>query len=413
MSISVTGGADSICALYDDLLQTATRFERAAADVAEVADYVSSWPVRAVVASGDVRDGFALAAALGSLSAPLGPIGLAVARLDDSAAKLRWVVRVYQDADQGSVFAAAGGVLHGLVEASGTAWATAFAGGGFSLAAQRAVTADTALFAAAAAPFTWVEDAAARNYPDGHAVVRPLGLDRRPDATRPPRGLADLVEQLAVRNDGQAGEVSVAFVAGADGRRRAVVDVPGTKSWSPGPTDNVTSLSTNARALVGARTAYGQGVLRAMTAAGVRPDEPVLIVGHSEGGMVAIEAARTAVQTGRFEVTHVLTAGSPIGRTVGAVPASVRVLALENRTDVLTELDSRQNPARPNVTTVCFDAGDGTIGGDHDLRGSYAVGAALADGSDNGSIRDFTDSARGFLSGTRENTHAYLITRRY
>jgi hypothetical protein len=250
--------------------------------------------------------------------------------------------------------------------------------------------------------------------PDGHGAVHPTGLDRSGAAGRPPRRLTDLLADLAQRNgDERHGEIDVRILTLADGSRRAIVDVTGTKSWDPLPTTDVTSLTTNGRALVGVRTAYEQGVLAAMRRAGVRADDAVMLVGHSEGGMVAVTAARDAVLTGEFNVTHVITAGAPIGRSVGSLPSSVQVLALESSQDVVPHLDGVANPDRPNVTTAGTRRGDGTVIGDHDIEGAYLPVARDVQASRNRSIRDFLAGAAGYFRGRRVETHTYQIRRRY
>ena len=85
-----------------------------------------------------------------------------------------------------------------------------------------------------------------------------------------------------------------------DGRAGYIVDIPGTKSWDPLPTGDITSLVTNLRAVTGKQTSYERGVLDAMKAAGVRPGDPVMMVGHSEGGLVAVNAAIRCAQDGLF-----------------------------------------------------------------------------------------------------------------
>ncbi len=251
--------------------------------------------------------------------------------------------------------------------------------------------------------------------PDGHGVAVPLGTDTRGPAGRPPRRLTDVVVDLAQRNDddGHHGAIDVRIVTLPGGGRRVIVDITGTKSWSPGRTSDVTSLTTNARALVGRSTAYEQGVLSAMHQAGVRPDDDVMLVGHSEGGMVAVTAARDAVRSGRFRVTHVVTAGSPVGRTVGELPRSVQVLALENSRDVVPHLDGVANPDRPNVTTVTSARGDRTVAGDHSLDTAYHGVAADTQASGNASVRAFLDSAGDYFRGTHVTTHTYQVVRRY
>ncbi|MBN9621075.1 MAG: alpha/beta hydrolase, partial [Actinobacteria bacterium] len=190
-------------------------------------------------------------------------------------------------------------------------------------------------------------------------------------------------------------------------------DITGTKSWTLAPTSDITSLTTNGRALVGERTAYEEGVFAALRQAGVGPHDEVMLVGHSEGGVVAVNAARDAARSGEFDVTHVITAGAPIGLVVGQVPSRVQVLALENSTDVVPHLDGAANPDRPNVTTAAAPEGDGTIGGDHSIGGAYLPLAADVQDSTNRSIEDFLRGASGYLQGTSVVTHTYDVIRRY
>jgi hypothetical protein len=250
--------------------------------------------------------------------------------------------------------------------------------------------------------------------PDGRPRVTGRGIDRRGAAGVPPRSLADVVAGLAERDaDGASGAIDVRILTLEDGSRRVIVDITGTRSWDPLPTRDVTSLTTNERALVGQRTAYEAGVLTALRRAGVRPTDPVMLVGHSEGGMVAVGAARDAVRSHEFDVTHVITAGAPIGRTVGGVPRSVQILALENRRDVVPQLDGRANPDRSNVTTVVGDRGDGTVLGDHAVDGAYLPLATDAQSSESRSVRDFLAGADGYFRATSVTTHRYQVERRY
>jgi pimeloyl-ACP methyl ester carboxylesterase len=152
-------------------------------------------------------------------------------------------------------------------------------------------------------------------------------------------------------------------------------------------------------------------VFAALADAGVGPHVPVLLVGHSEGGIVAVNAARDAAASGRFRVTHVVTAGSPVGTIAADVPSGVQVLALENTADVVPGLDGVPNPDLTNVTTVRTSEEHGSIGANHDLQLSYEPAAVAAQTAGNGSIDAFLHSARGFLSADTMTTHAYQITR--
>jgi hypothetical protein len=89
----------------------------------------------------------------------------------------------------------------------------------------------------------------------------------------------------------------------------------------------------------------------------------------------------------------------------------VQVLALENDDDVVPHLDGRSNPDQANLTTVSVHHGDGTIGNDHSLDGSYLPGAVDADASNDPSIRGFLGGASGFLTASQVRAETYVITR--
>jgi hypothetical protein len=256
--------------------------------------------------------------------------------------------------------------------------------------------------------------ALAADVPDGHGVVTATGTDTGDVAARPPRALPDLFADLARRNaDDRHGEIDVRILTLPDGSRRAIIDITGTKNWSPLPTPDITSLTTNGRALVGEQTAYEEGVLAAMHRAGVQPGDEVLLVGHSEGGLIAVNAARDAVSRGEFNITHVITAGAPLGLIASSLPSSIRLLALENSSDVVPHLDGVANPDRVNVTTATGSCGDGSVVGDHDLTGAYLPLAADVQASGNRSLRDFLASAAGFFRARSVNTQTFQIRRDY
>jgi hypothetical protein len=257
-------------------------------------------------------------------------------------------------------------------------------------------------------------------FADGHPVVTPAGTDTAVPATLPPRSLADLIDGAQWRDAHEedtagatkGGEIDIKFLHHPDGTRSVIVDIPGTKDWSPRPIDrDVTGWASNLRAIQGEPTTYEHGVLDAMRRAGVRPDDHVLLVGHSLGGMIAVDAARDAVRSGRFRVTDVVTAGSPVGHIVGAVPSSVQVLALENAEDLVPNLDGRANPAKPNVLTVTADVPEHDPGRAHRLDGSYESVADAAEHSGDPSVDYYLAGAEEYLDADSVRTERYVITR--
>ncbi len=253
-------------------------------------------------------------------------------------------------------------------------------------------------------------------YADGHAVLTPQGVDDSAIASTPPRSLSDLIAALAHRNDGAPGEISVQILTGVDAEggayRKVIVDIPGTKDWQVADIHdpNVTNPGTNLRAMAGQDSTYEKGIVAAMQSAGVTVADDVTLVGHSLGGTVAVNTARDLVESG-YDVSHVITAGAPIGQLVGALPHSVQVLAIENADDVVPHLDGAPNPDRSNITTVTVHRGHESVGANHGLDESYVPGAADVDASDDRSIRSYLNGLSGQLGATSATTNTYVVTR--
>jgi hypothetical protein len=256
-------------------------------------------------------------------------------------------------------------------------------------------------------------------YPDGEAVVTPLaGQDTDPRMKDPPRNIDDTLGALDYRNaqahDANQGQIDVRLVKDAAGYvTGAVVDIPGTKDPNLEPLGHYKYLndaSTNVHALAGEQTAYEQGVAEALRQAGVQPGTPVMLVGHSQGAIVATQAAADPQFTNEFNVTHVVSAAGPIGNI--QVPDNIKVLAIENTKDLVPHVDGTDNPDRPNWTTVQFEQQNGTIVGNHSMHDVYAAMGEQIDQSPNASVKDFKGSAGAFFNGTEVESKVYQVTRK-
>jgi hypothetical protein len=250
----------------------------------------------------------------------------------------------------------------------------------------------------------------------GRPVVTPypilLGTTR-------PASVRDLVEHLhevaglSSRPDSPAnGTVEVQTISGPDGAVRHVVYLPGTDDFNP-PWEqdaDVRDLETDLDAVSGRPDAYQQGILEALHRAGVGTDEPVLIVGHSLGGM---EAAAILAAHGGYHVTDVVTAGSPTAQVPG-FPSGSHVLSLEQRGDIVPELDGAPNPDSVEQTTVTFDAHPAGGVTEHHAYDVYEEGAGLVDTATDPSVTDAVDALHdhGFLgSGGDVTSQVFQITR--
>lgn len=257
-------------------------------------------------------------------------------------------------------------------------------------------------------------------WPDGTPVVEPKGVDTG-RSTRPPRGVADLLRAVNARSRGGGvdhDQISVRVITRTDGSRAYIVDIPGTEHTTP-PAPSVhpqtNDLGTNLRVLGGDVTTRQRAIAEALRLAGAGPTDPVMLVGHSQGGIVAAQAAHDAgTPAFDYDVRSVVTAGSPIGRV--DVPDSVQLLAIENVYDIVPHVDSRTNDDASNVTTVTVHAQRGSIGENHGITSGYLPGARAVDRSDDPSIVAFRAGAEPFLVGPGEDAelvvHVYEISRR-
>jgi pimeloyl-ACP methyl ester carboxylesterase len=257
----------------------------------------------------------------------------------------------------------------------------------------------------------------ADHYPDGRPQVTDLGP--APYFLAPPRGITDVMTSLqqldATRITGQ-GDIEIQTLTGTNAAgqltRKVIVYLPGMDDWgSLLRTSDVATLGTAAIALQGRVTTYERGVLAALRAARINASDDVMLVGHSLGGLVAVNTARDVARSGEFRVTHVITAGSPIGHLLDGLPPSTRVLALENRGDPVAHLDGTANPQRGNVTTVTVDQDHERSDTNHSLDPSYVDGTAEIAASRAPAVRSYLDGAADYFEQIDASTERYSIVR--
>lgn len=128
---------------------------------------------------------------------------------------------------------------------------------------------------------------------------------------------------------------------GADGIRRWIVQLPSTQTWHPRSGQAPNDITADIVALSLRQTTLTRAACQAMKLVGVRQEDQVLAAGFSLGGMVAGQLAECASEH-EFTVTHLITAGSPIGRD--RIDPSIRVLSIEHILDSVPRLEGRENP---------------------------------------------------------------------
>lgn len=152
--------------------------------------------------------------------------------------------------------------------------------------------------------------------------------------------------------------VRVIEVPQPDGSSAWIVQIPGTITFSPVPGAVPHDGTADLVAMVDESTVLARSALWALAEAqaargrfGQR--DPVLLSGHSLGGIAAMQIASDEELVRLHGITHVQSAGSPVGQFQPR--DEVQVLSLEHRQDGVTWLDLVENPDRSNWVTVTRD----------------------------------------------------------
>lgn len=152
-------------------------------------------------------------------------------------------------------------------------------------------------------------------------------------------------------------QIEITQVMGEDGVLRWRVTLPSTMDWqlpinggSFGDSGAVNDLGSNIMLMMSPQqqAAYERAVLDAMAQAGIGPNDPVMLVGWSQGGILAGKLASTPGLP--YNIETILVAGSPIDHM--DIPSSVSVLSFQHTLDPVHTLDGATGRNDDNWATV-------------------------------------------------------------
>lgn len=242
--------------------------------------------------------------------------------------------------------------------------------------------------------------------------VTPTGSAAHPAvlAALPPAGFGDLAARIPEAKK-DAPHIRIERYPGSPGSRPSwIVYIGGTAEWDPAGTGqpfDLTSDVSGAAAGEGGSGSRGptilgpsgsyRAVVEAMRAAGVQPQDPVLPVGHSLGGQIAVQVA----ESGEFNTVGVVSFGGPTAEL--AIPAGVETVAVEHTDDLVPAFGGLPGDVddRVLVRTRAFAPGEAPAGQAlpaHALT-SYQATARLMDGSSEPNLLRFRDTLAG-VNGT-------------
>lgn len=188
------------------------------------------------------------------------------------------------------------------------------------------------------------------------------------DPTRAPvRTFADsiaVMKELEIASGAQSGELRIDRVTSAQGEHSWQVFIPGGQGFDP---RDVHALLHTVSSVDSNPTPSTAMVVAALREVGVKKGEPVVMVGHSHGGITGSMLANDPRVRAEFDIPLVITAGSPIDRH--DIRPDTHVVSFEHTEDFVTGLDGVEWQAKPGMTRV-----DRTLGESSDPETAAGVG---------------------------------------
>jgi hypothetical protein len=178
---------------------------------------------------------------------------------------------------------------------------------------------------------------------------RPVDLDG-PGGTYP-QDIADITQSVTDAYQAGDGEVRITTIDTPDGPR-VIVSIPGTETWNPVDQSNPMDFTGNLVTAGGGTSTMTESVMLAMENANIPPDAEVLIAGHSQGGMTAAALASDPDFVSQYNVTNLMTFGSPIDSV--HIDPSVNVLEMQHASDLVPQLDMGDAGYIPGPGVVPF-----------------------------------------------------------
>lgn len=234
-----------------------------------------------------------------------------------------------------------------------------------------------------------------------------------------PTDLGGLVDDInaAGKSPADRERILVRHVQQPDGTGAWIVSIPGTAQWSPVSQENPADLTANLRLMAGMSSTLKPAVQQALSSAqrqaSVQPgSEPVMLTGHSQGGILAASMAHDPQLAKELNIREVVTFAAPV--TGMALPAQVNGLDVGIKGDVVHHADNQDTADRINQAQIsCAAPADAANNfATHNSHG-YAERAHALLGHDTDVIaaQDFYRRADGVFLGGTATTYTFELQR--
>lgn len=184
------------------------------------------------------------------------------------------------------------------------------------------------------------------------------------------------LQQITSRLTDKSGNIRIEGYQTEKGRV-LIVYLPGTANWNPVGKGSAFDLQSNLE-LIGDQD--NSNSVRAARAAieeyGAKPTDKLILVGYSQGGLIAAELAESG-----NNVSGVVTIGSPVSNT--RFDSDLPVVSLEHSNDVVPAFSGSTNPITENWSTASrhLNLEPGQNVSEAHAIGNYVETAKMADDS--------------------------------
>ena len=166
-------------------------------------------------------------------------------------------------------------------------------------------------------------------------------------SSQKPSSITNMLDRLWRVSGKNEPTIGVDLFGNPTGNQTAVIYIPGTQTFGFGEGTNPLDMASNIQAMAGnPQAASEKAVLLAMRQAGIESKDEVILVGHSQGGLVAGNLA--AYPTG-FMVAGLVAIGAPLAHIKNL---KAPVMAIEHVNDPVPNLSGKANPLKKNWVSV-------------------------------------------------------------
>jgi hypothetical protein len=162
-----------------------------------------------------------------------------------------------------------------------------------------------------------------------------------------PTSITNMLDRLWKLSSKSDPTIGIDLFDNPSGNQTAVVYIPGTQTIGFGGGENPLDMASNIQAISSSGEAASErAVLLAMRQAGIDSNDEVILVGHSQGGMVA---GNLAAYPSGFIAAGLVAIGAPLAHIKNL---KAPVMAIEHVNDPVPNLSGKANPMKKNWVTV-------------------------------------------------------------